>query len=141
MEIKTKLAEYLEARHAYEELRAIASDAERKSRALEQELVDAMIENGVPKFSLDNGISVSLRQRFDCAVNQENGQLVEDWLQETTGDVTKFQKQVLYKPAVVAYLKEGIESGSIDQTSVPQFLNLRTTPGIQVRGLNAMVNE
>jgi hypothetical protein len=136
-----KFAEYAAVRRAYEEAKAAANKLEQDRRKLEQELVDAMLDDGVKSFALDAGMTVSLRKRFDCSVNQDNGALVEEWLQTTVGDVRKFQKLVLYKPAVVAYLKDLDKKEELDLTTIPPFLNLKTTPGVTVRGWQGAADD
>lgn len=93
-----------------------------------------MLEAKVKSFALEGNMTVSLRKRFDCSVNKDNNDQVQQWLMDTVGDVAPFQKLVLYKPAVVEHLKKGIEAGTVDESAVPQFLNLKTTPGVTVRG-------
>lgn len=129
-----KFEAYAEARREYDRLNKLSSEADAARKKLEQELVDIMIEEGVKSFKITGGMTISLRKRFDCSVNKDNEEQVADWLQNTYGDVRQFQKLVLYKPAVVARLKEQDEDGKLDPTMVPEFLNLKTTPGVTVRG-------
>jgi hypothetical protein len=129
-----KFQEYVEARRAADVARRAAADASAEQSRLERELVDAMLEAKVKSFALEGNMTVSLRKRFDCSVNKDNNDQVQQWLMDTVGDVAPFQKLVLYKPAVVEHLKKGIEAGTVDESAVPQFLNLKTTPGVTVRG-------
>lgn len=129
-----KFQEYVAARRAADVARKAAADAGAEQSRLERELVDAMLEAKVKSFALEGNMTVSLRKRFDASVNKDNNDQVQQWLMDTVGDVAPFQKLVLYKPAVVEHLKKGIEGGTIDETAVPQFLNLKTTPGVTVRG-------
>jgi len=129
-----KFAEYAAARRAYDDAKAEATRLEGEKQRLEKELVDAMLEEKVKSFAIDGGLTISLRKRFDCSVNKDNNDQVEQWLTETYGDVAPFQKLVLYKPAVVAHLKKLAAAEQLDETKIPQFLNLKTTPGVTVRG-------
>jgi acyl carrier protein len=129
-----KFEEYAAARREYEAAKAEASRLEGIRRKLESELVDAMVEAGVKSYQTTDGVTVSLKKRFDISVNQENAEQVEEWLMKTVGDVTPFQKFVLYKPAIVKWLKKEVEEERIDDTTAPQFLNMRSTPGIALRG-------
>lgn len=129
-----KFQAYAAKRRAYDAAKAHANQLEVEKQILEKELVDAMLDAKVKSFALDGGMTISLRKRFDCSVNKDNNDQVEKWLMESTGDVTPFQKLVLYKPAVVAHLKSLAEADKLDETAVPQFLNLKTTPGVTVRG-------
>ena len=113
------------ARMAYDAAKAEASRLETEKQRLEKELVDAMLDAKVKSFQIDGGMTISLRKRFDCSVNKDNNDLVQDWLTETYGDVAPFQKLVLYKPAVVAHLKKLAEAEQLDETTIPQFLNRR----------------
>lgn len=130
----TKFNEYALLRRKHDELKKQAADVEKDRRRLEQELVDAMLEQKLKSFKMDGGMTVSLRRRFDCSVNKDNEEQVAAWLTKTVGDVRPFQKLVLYKPAVVQHLKDLAEKEQLDETAVPDFLNLKTTPGVTVRG-------
>lgn len=130
----TKFVEYANARMAYDQAKAEATRLEGEKQRIEKELVDAMLDAKLKTFGYEGGLTVSLRKRFDVAVNKDNNDQVESWLMETTGDVAPFQKLVLYKPAVVKYLKDLAAEEKLDETKIPQFLNLRTTPGVTVRG-------
>lgn len=130
----TKMAGYVAARIAHDAAKKEASRLEGLKQVAERELVDAMIDAKVKSFQLDGNLTVSLRKRFDVSVNQDNNDQVQQWLMETTGDVAPFQKLVLYKPAVVKYLKDLDAAEELDETKIPQFLNLKKTPGVTVRG-------
>ena len=136
-----KFAEYAAARRAHDEAKAgiVALDAEQ--RRLERELVDAMIDAKLKNFTLEGGMVIGLRKRFDISCNQENNDQVEQWLTETYGDVAPFQKLVLYKPAVVKHLKDLAAEEKLDETKIPDFLNLRMTPGVTVRGWQGASND
>lgn len=136
-----KFNEYAAARREHDRLHALSAEAEKKRRALEQELVDAMIEARVKSFKLDGGLTISLRRRFDVSVNKDNEEQVAQWLTDTYGDVRPFQRLVLYKPAVVQHLKDLAEKEQLDETAVPEFLNLKTTPGVTVRGWQGQSDE
>lgn len=129
-----KFRAYAIARARHDAARKAASDAFAEQAKLEKELVDIMLEEKVKSFALDNGMSVSMRKRFDLSVNKDNEEQVRTWLMETEGDVEPFCKKVLYKPAVVKLLKDKAADDSLDLTTIPEFLNLKTTPGISVRG-------
>lgn len=129
-----KFTEYAAARRAYDEARAAVNALDEKRQALERELVDAMVDAKLKSFTFDGGYTVSLRKRFDIACNKDNNDQVATWLEETYGDIAPFQKLVLYKPAVVAHLKKLAADEQLDETTIPQFLNLRMTPGVTVRG-------
>lgn len=130
----TVFTAYAAARMAHDAAKAEASRLEAEKQRLEKELVDAMLDAKVKSFQIDGGMTISLRKRFDCSVNKDNNDQVEHWLTETYGDVAPFQKLVLYKPAVVAHLKKLAEREQLDETTIPPFLNLKTTPGVTVRG-------
>ena len=129
-----KFVEYAKLRTECDTLRRAIADADSRRQAAEKELVDAMLDAKVKSFQIEGGMTISLRKRFDCSVNKDNNDQVEHWLTETYGDVAPFQKLVLYKPAVVAHLKKLAEAELLDETAIPSFLNLKTTPGVTVRG-------
>lgn len=137
----SKLEAYITARKEQNKIKELSKAAEAVRRKAEAELVDAMVDAGMKSFKLEDGTSVNLRKRFDCSVNQDNNDQVENWLRETEGDVSPFQKLVLYKPAIVKMLKERAEREELDETKIPDFLNLRTTPGITVRGLKELETD
>lgn len=130
----SKFAEYAAMRRAHDIAKTEATRLAGEQQRLERELVDAMIDAKVKSFAMEGGLTINLRKRFDIACNKDNNDQVERWLMETTGDVAPFQKLALYKPAVVKYLKDQAEAEELDETKVPQFLNLRMTPGVTVRG-------
>lgn len=132
---------YAVARKRYEEQKKLLTEMDAERRKLEQAVVDALIDAKTKTFTLENGMTVSLRKRFDASVNQENAEQVEEWLMEFTGDIAPFQKMVLYKPAVMKMLKDKFEKDELDLTAVPEFLNLKTTPGITVRGWQGESDE
>ena len=134
IKILEKFAAYAAARRAQDEIKRRSAEAELARQAAEFELVDAMVDAKVKSLTLAAGLVVSLRRRFDVSVNQENSDQVAAWLMDTTGDVAPFQKLVLYKPAVVKHLKDLAAAEKLDETAVPEFMNLKTTPGITVRG-------
>jgi len=129
-----KFVQYSAARRAHDEAKAEATRLAGEQSRLEKELVDAMIDAKLKSFSLDGGMTVSLRKRFDISCNQDNHDQVEQWLMQEYGDIAPFQKLVLYKPAVVKHLKDLAEDEKLDESAVPDFLNLKTTPGVTVRG-------
>lgn len=133
-----KLTAYIAARLEQNKIKELSKKAEENRRKAEAELVDALLEAGMKSFKMDDGVSVGLRKRFDCSVNKDNNDQVEEWLRETEGDVSPFQKLVLYKPAIVKMLKDKAAKDELDETKIPDFLNLRSTPGITVRGLKAL---
>jgi hypothetical protein len=129
-----KAQDYFTARRMMDDAKEAHTRAYDACKKAERELVDAMIEDGVKSFKLDEELAVSLRKNFSLSCTQDNEAQVRDWLTATDGDVTKFEKIVLYKPFVVAWLRERVEKGTLDQHTVPEFLNLSTSPGVQVRG-------
>lgn len=129
-----KAQAYFTARRLMDDAKEAHTKAYDACKQAERELVDSMLEDGVKSFKLDEQLAVSLRKNFSVSCTQENESQVRDWLAEVHGDVTKFEKLVLYKPFVVAWLKEIVEKGTIDQHTIPEFLNFSTSPGVQVRG-------
>ena len=129
-----KFVQYAAARRAHDAAKAESARLAGEQQKLEKELVDAMLDAKVKSFQIEGGLTISLRKRFDISCNKDNNDQVERWLTETYGDVTPFQKLVLYKPAVVKHLKDLAEDDKLDESAVPDFLNLKTTPGVTVRG-------
>jgi hypothetical protein len=129
-----KWREYAAARTAADEARKVAAGLAGEQARLEQELIDAMVDAKVKSFTVDGGLTIGMRKRFDISCNQDNNDQVADWLLQTYGDIAPFQKLILYKPAVVAHLKKLDEAEQLDESALPQFLNLKKTPGVTVRG-------
>jgi hypothetical protein len=136
-----KFRAYAIARARHDDAKKAASDAYAEQAKLEKELIDVMLEEKVKSFTLENGMSVGMRKRFDLSVNKDNEEQVRTWLMETEGDVEPFCKKVLYKPAVVKMLKDKAAEDKLDMTTIPEFLNLKTTPGITVRGWQGASDE
>jgi len=125
---------YYVARRAYDEAHAASSAAYEAMKQAERQLIDAMNDEGVRNFKLEDGTQVSLRKRFDVSVNQDDEFLVREWLTETQGDIKLFSKEVLDKTAITKLLKQQVEGGTLDETNVPEFFKLNQSPTINVRG-------
>lgn len=136
-----KAQAYFTARRAMDDAKAAHTRAYEECKRAERELVEAMLEEGVKRFDTDESLGVSLRKNFSVSCTQENETQVRSWLTEVDGDVTKFEKLVLYKPFVVSWLKERVEKGLIDQHTIPEFLNFSSSPGVQVRGWKGQSEE
>jgi len=136
-----KAQAYFTARRLMDDAKEAHTKAYDTCKRAERELVDSMLEEGVKSFKLDEQLAVSLRKNFSVSCTQENESQVRDWLAEVHGDVTKFEKLVLYKPFVVAWLKEFVEKGAMDLYTIPEFLNFSMSPGVQVRGWKGSSEE
>jgi len=130
MTILQKIDDYLAAREAYEEIHEQSAKAHKAMRASEYELVDTMLNDGVPSVGLDSGLHVSLRKQYSCSVTVGNEDQIREWLTEVEGDDTQFVHERVNKPALVEWLKETEK----EPDDVPEFLKLNTRPGITVRG-------
>lgn len=137
-----KAQAYFTARRLMDDAKAAHTRAYEECKRAERELVDSMLEEGVKSFKLgQDELAVTLRKNFSISCTQENETQVRNWLAEVDGDVTKFEKLVLYKPFVFSWLKERVEKGSIDQHTIPEFLNFSSSPGVQVRGWKGATEE
>lgn len=126
--------EYFAARAAYtakkKELQLLYEEA----RKLERRVIDGLVDSGLTSMTMDNGVQVMLRSRWDVRVNKANEYQVSQWLQETEGDVEQFSKKVLNKSAILNLLKGKITKEELDETEIPAFFQLTTTPGLTVKG-------
>jgi hypothetical protein len=136
-----KAQAYFTARRLMDDAKEAHSRAYEACKTAERQLVESMLEEGVKSFKLSEELGVSLRKNFTVSCNQENEPQVRAWLEEVHGDVTKFEKLVLYKPSVVAYLKEQVEKETIDLHAIPDFLNFSMTPTVMVKGWKGATEE
>jgi uncharacterized protein YggL (DUF469 family) len=140
-----KAQAYFYARRLMDEKKEVYTRAYEECKRAEKELIESMIEDGVKSFKLDGvapvELGVSLRKNFAVSCTQDNEQQVRSWLETEDGDITKFEKLVLFKPFVVAWLKERVEKGTIDQHAIPDFLNFSMTPTVMVKGWKGATEE
>jgi hypothetical protein len=136
-----KAQAYFTSRRLMDDAKEVYTKAYDACKRAERELVESMLEERVKRFDTDDGLGVSIRKNFSISCTQENEGQVRDWLTEVHGDVTKFEKNVLYKPFVVSWLKELVEKEQIDQHTIPEFLSFSMFPGVQVRGWKGATEE
>lgn len=132
--IRAKLDAYITARKASDEAHRKSAEAMAVTRAVEKDFIDAMVDAGVKSLNWEDGIAFHLAKRFSISVNKDNDYQVREWLTTVHGDVHKFEKLILHKPTVTTYVKEQIEHGELDLSTVPEFLALKTSPTLNVRG-------
>lgn len=126
--------EYFAARAAYTAKKKELQELYDEARRLERKVIDGLIDSGLTSMKLENGVQISLRSRWDVRVNKANEYQVSQWLQETEGDVEQFSKKVLNKSAILNLLKGKIAKEELDETEIPSFFQLTTTPGLTVKG-------
>lgn len=139
--LKSTIAEYYAARKEAEEARRIAAEKEGISRALEQKVVDMMLENGTNSLSMDDGTRPTLVKRVNISVTQDNNEEVRKWLLEFVGDDTPYIVTQADKWRVHKLVKEKMEREGFDQSDFPSFLNVSTRPGIRVGGWQGREEE
>lgn len=125
---------YLNAREFYEGIHEQSQKAHKAMRAAEYELVDNMLDEGVPSVGLDTGIHVSLRKQFQCSVTVDNEERIREWYTEKEGGDGDIVHEKVNKPALIEYLRHKFEKEDWDEESVPEHLNLTTRPSITLRG-------
>lgn len=130
MTVLEKIDTYLQARSVYDDIHAQSQAAHKTMREAEYELVDSMINDGVPSVGLDSGVNVSLRKQYQCSVTMANEAQIREWLVETEGDDSGFVVEKVNKPALLEWMKDAGK----EPDDVPDFLKLNTRPGITVRG-------
>lgn len=141
MAILEKIDAFYVAREEYERLTKMVSDAYRAMKGAEHEAVDAMLNEGTKSIGRDDGTHVSLRQNFSCSVTIDNEDQIREWLVSTTGDDAQFIVEKVHKPALIEWLKERFKVARMDDSDVPDFLNLNTHPGLSVRGWKTRQQE
>jgi len=129
-----KVAIYYQAREAYETAKALSDSCHKEMKKAENEVIDAMIDEGTRSIGLDDGTNCSLRQQFTISVTKDNFHAIREWLLDTVGDDKDFVEEVVSKPAVSDYIRTAVEAGKLDPIEVPKFLNLNTRPTVNVRG-------
>lgn len=130
---------YAEARLQAEQMKEAYSAAHATFKRAETELVDAMLEDDVSKWTDTSGASIGMRRQFTIKCNTENAQEIADWLQLVTGDAEPFKKMSLDKSGVTAFLREKCETPAespdhLAESNVPLFFDLKTHPTVSVRG-------
>ena len=134
MNLKDKIANYYEARAAYEQAKAQADALYHQMKRDENAVVDAMLDEGTRSMGLDDGTNVSLRKSFTISVTKDNFDSIRSWLMDTVGDDADFVEEVVSKPALLDFLKASVDTGKMFEEDVPEFLRLSTRPTVSVRG-------
>lgn len=109
-------------------------EAKRAMREAEEELVEAMLDDGVERFSLKDGTTVFLKPQTFISVTQKNTAEIEEWLTEVEGDAAPFQKTVLDKAEIVDKVTTRLAEGSLSPMDLPDCLNFTQKPRAYVRG-------
>ena len=128
-----KVAVYYEARESYETAKALSDSAHKDMKRAENEVIDAMIDEGTRSIGLDDGTNCSLRSSFSISVAKDNFHAIREWLLDTVGDDKDFVEEVVSKPAVLDYIRAAVDAGKLDESGIPAFLNLNTRPTVNVR--------
>lgn len=127
---------YIAARVEASELRRQAKEAGARVRQLERELVEAMADQHVRNFALENGVAIALRRQFKVSVTRANEDQVREWLQERTGDYMPFTRETLQKKPIEELCRSIVEEEGPE--AIPACLRLFTMDGVTVRGLRAL---
>lgn len=135
MRLNELIDAYYEARAEHDAIDERKKAAYRKMAARENELINAMIEEGIPSISRDDGSNVALRKHVTCSVTKDNFSAIRGWLRDTVGDDSDFVEEAVSKSAITELVKERIADGDI-ASDFPAFLKVSTRPGLVVRGFN-----
>jgi len=126
--VKSKVATYYARREEYEQAKALSDSCYGAMKTAENELVDAMIDEGTRSIGLDDGTNVSLRKSLTISVTKDNFDAIRTWLRDTVGDDTDYVEEVVSKSPLLDLVK------TMDEADVPEFLRLNTRPNVNVRG-------
>jgi hypothetical protein len=129
-----KILNYYEARAAYDTAKALSDSAHKDMKRAENDVIDAMLDEGTRSVGLDDGTSCSLRKQFTISVTKDNFHAIRTWLMDTVGDDKDFVEEVVSKPALLDFIRAAVDAGKLDEEAVPPFLNLNTRPTVNVRG-------
>jgi len=127
---------YVAARDEHDRLKDLKTRAYDAQKAAETELIDAMLDQGLPQVKTDEGLTVSLRKDMNFSCTKDNFTFIREWLREEMGDDLPYVEEVVSKSALTELLKGKIEEGT-HESEFPPFLRLSTRPGLSVRGLKA----
>ena len=134
--LKDTIAKYYNARRIYESEKARIAELEATSRRLEQEVVDALIDEGHKSISMADGTRPTLAKKVSISVTQDNDEAIRKWLLETEGDDTPYIVTHADKWRVHALVKSKIEKESLAPEDFPEFLKVNSRPGLRIGGWN-----
>jgi len=132
--INTKTDAYYEARAEYEAAKELSDAAHKKWRRAEAELVDFMLEQGIKKFSRDDGTTPLLARSCTISCTKGNFDDIREWLRQDIGDDADFVTEVVDKSALLELVKKRIEEDMWDESDFPEFLKVNTRPTLRVDG-------
>lgn len=133
MTVQEKLDDYVNARENYERWHELSASGYALMKTAEYAAVDAMLNDGIKSIGRADGTNVSLRKQFTCSVTLDNEAQVREWLVEVNGDDAQFVVEKVHKPALLEWLRGEFEK-TMDEGDVPEFLKMRTSPALSVRG-------
>lgn len=124
---------YFAAREAYDSAKKASDEADKLRREAEKKVVDYMIENGITKVSLADGVTPLLANTVTISVTQESYEDIRAWLRASVGDDKDFLVTIPHKPAILELVKQRIDEG-VDTSELPAFLKVSTRPTLRVMG-------
>ena len=133
MNSKQQWERYRDARLFYEEARELANNLEAEWRVEEAKLVDMMLEEGLANFTNDDGTRPTLTKNVTIKCNQDNEDVVREWLVDEVGDDADFVEEKVNRFKVQAHVKKLLEGGA-SESDFPDALGLNTRPAIRVYG-------
>ena len=139
MSLSSKTDAYLDARAERDRMAALKTKAEKFFKAMEQELVEEMIDRHEPSIAKDEDsrygkLNVGLRRKLTLSVTKANQDDIRAWLTENIGDDSDFVVEKVNGPALMEWLEEKINNQEIQPEDLPEFMRPQTRPGISVIG-------
>ena len=130
--LKTLSDRYLNARAAYEDLRALTAEAKEKMDAAEADMLSYMADVGIDSLKTDDGVGYTLTRRASYSCSAENRPLLLNMLEaEGFRDMFTINQQTLS-----ALMKEKV-AASEDGELPPQYADIiyvHEEPRLSVRG-------
>lgn len=141
MQLSEIINRYVAARDEHDARKEETTKAYKAWKAAENELIDAMLDQGMPQVKTDEGLTVSLRKNLNFSCTKDNFTAIREWLKESVGDDLSYVEETVSKSALTTLIKSMIEDDGAHESEFPEFLNVSTRPGLSVRGLSARGEE
>jgi len=132
---------YYAMRERYEHASRVSKEAWKVMQKAEGALVDAMMDNGVTSFALEDGTRVDIRRHTTVAVNNKNYDVVKGFLDKQGWDAETYMKAKLDKAAIEAEVKRQLEASELQEFDIPEGMSFKRSQSINVTGWKTRSKE
>lgn len=138
--ITTLFANYKTQREISETKAKLAKLESKKLRAIENDLVEAMLEAQVKQIGTEDECTLHLRRKIGVSVTEDNREATRDWLTEELGDDQPFMEEVISKTAMTELVEKRVKGGAVEE-DFPDFLKVNLHPGVAVHGWKQLMQK